>query len=261
MGQERVRDQAKQRYARVRSAEGSSWVLLDGDGAIRLSGPPWHEAELTQERISAGELLCPVDPSKIIGIGRNYRAHAAELGSDVPAEPLLFMKPASALLGPGGTLELPPQSQQVEHEGELGVVIGRRCRRVSAAHAFEYVFGYTALCDVTARDLQRKDGQWTRAKGFDGFCPAGPHIVTGLDPSDLGIRVEVNGSMRQDGRTRDMIFTVPELVAYVSQVMTLEPGDLIATGTPHGVSPLRAGDRVAVLIDEIAALEFSVSAS
>ena len=177
----------------------------------------------------------------------------------MPSEPLLFLKPPSSLLEPGGTVHLPKASAQVEHEGELGVVIGKRCRNVTRAQALAHVLGYTAVCDVTARDLQRKDGQWTRAKGFDGFCPAGPYIVSGIDASDLAVQVFVNGAMKQDGRTRDMIFDVPELVAYISQIMTLEPGDLISTGTPHGVSPLAAGDRVSVVIEQVGELTFSVS--
>ena len=252
-------NQQSKRYVRVDDGSGSRvWAVLEGDSALRLSAPPWAGGRTTGEPLLAAGFACPVAPSKIIGIGRNYRAHAAELGSDVPDEPLLFLKPPSALLDPGGTVELPPQSERVEHEGELGVVIGRRCRRVTPHEALAYVLGYCVVCDVTARDLQKKDGQWTRAKGFDGFCPVGPHIVSGVDPADLGIQVQVNGQIRQDGRTRDMIFTVAELVAYISQVMTLEPGDLISTGTPHGVSPLQAGDRVAVTIQAIGSLEFSV---
>ncbi|HEY6560903.1 MAG TPA: fumarylacetoacetate hydrolase family protein [Polyangiaceae bacterium] len=254
-----MKNDSIKRYVRVRdSSDALVWALLDDGFAQRLSAAPWQGGTAMGERLPASALSCPVAPSKIIGIGRNYRAHAAELGSDVPDEPLLFLKPPSALLDPGGIVELPPQSQRVEHEGELGVVIGRRCRRVTASQALDYVFGYSAVCDVTARDLQKKDGQWTRAKGFDGFCPVGPYIVTGVDPSDLGIQVLVNGQVRQNGRTRDMIFPVRELVAYTSQVMTLEPGDLICTGTPHGVSPLVAGDRVAVTIEAIGSLEFSV---
>ena len=251
--------EAIQRYVCVSDSGTRVWALLEDESAQRLSAPPWEGGTPTGERLTASRLACPVVPSKIVGIGRNYRAHAAELGSDVPEEPLLFLKPPSALLDPHGTVELPPQSQRVEHEGELGVVIARRCRRVSAGEALDYVLGYCVVCDVTARDLQKKDGQWTRAKGFDGFCPVGPHIVSGIDPSDLGIQVHVNGQIRQDGRTRDMIFPVAELVAYTSQVMTLEAGDLICTGTPHGVSPLAAGDTVAVTIEAIGSLEFSVA--
>jgi 2-keto-4-pentenoate hydratase/2-oxohepta-3-ene-1,7-dioic acid hydratase in catechol pathway len=186
--------------------------------------------------------LCPVEPSKIVCVGRNYAAHAKELGNEVPAEPLLFFKPPSSLLGPGETVVLPPQSARVEHESELAVVIGARARNISAAEAPHVIFGFTAANDVTARDLQRKDGQWTRAKGFDTFCPVGPWVVTGLDPRSVRVLCRVNGEVRQEGTTSQMVFDVPTLIAYVSSVMTLEPGDLILTGTPDGVGPLAPGD-------------------
>jgi 2-keto-4-pentenoate hydratase/2-oxohepta-3-ene-1,7-dioic acid hydratase in catechol pathway len=179
-------------------------------------------------------------------VGRNYAAHAKELGSDLPVEPLLFLKPPSSLIGPGDAVVLPPESARVEHEAELGVVIGRRARLVSRERAMEYVFGFTCVCDVTARDLQRKDGQWTRAKGFDTFCPVGPFIETDFDPTNARIVCRVNGEVRQDASTGQMIFDVPSLVAYVSRVMTLEPGDLLITGTPEGVGPLAAGDALEV---------------
>lgn len=202
--------------------------------------------------------LSPAAPSKIVCVGRNYGAHAKELGNEVPKEPLLFMKPPSSLLAPGGTLLLPPESERVEHEAELAVVIGTRGRRIPVARALDHVFGYTIACDVTARDLQKKDGQWTRAKGFDGFCPVGPEVVQGVDPGSLGVRLRVNGQTRQDGNTRDMVFDVATLVAYISNVMTLEPGDLILTGTPEGVGPLVDGDSVEVEIEGIGVLRFGV---
>ncbi|MCE7891826.1 MAG: fumarylacetoacetate hydrolase family protein [Myxococcales bacterium] len=202
--------------------------------------------------------LSPAAPTKIVCVGRNYGAHARELGNEVPKEPLLFMKPPSSLLAPDGTVFLPPESERVEHEAELAVVIGTQGRRIPVARALDHVFGYTIACDVTARDLQKKDGQWTRAKGFDGFCPLGPEVVQGVDPGALGVRLRVNGQARQDGNTRDMVFDVATLVAHVSNVMTLEPGDLILTGTPEGVGPLVAGDRVEVEIDGIGVLRFGV---
>ena len=196
----------------------------------------------------------PVTPSKIVCVGRNYLAHARELGHEVPAEPLLFFKPPSSIIGDGDAIELPPQSERVDHEGELGVVIGKRATCVSEATALSHVFGYTCVNDVTARDLQKKDGQWARAKGFDTFCPVGPRIVTKLDPQALRVRCRVGDVVRQEGETRDMIFPVARLIAYISAIMTLEPGDLIATGTPHGVGPLVHGDVVDVEIDGIGVL-------
>jgi 2-keto-4-pentenoate hydratase/2-oxohepta-3-ene-1,7-dioic acid hydratase in catechol pathway len=252
-----------ERYARVKLDNGASvYARLENANALLYDSAPWHggSADGTAVPLDRVAALCPVEPSKIVGIGRNYRDHAKELGHDVPSEPLLFLKPPSALLAPHGTVVLPPESERVDYEGELGVVIGRRCRRVARAHALDVVFGYTIVCDVTARDLQKKDGQWARAKGFDGFCPVGPHVVRGVDPAALGLRVEVSGDVRQDGNTRDMLFGVAELISHISAAMTLEPGDLIATGTPHGVGPLKPGDHVVVRIDELGALEFDVRA-
>jgi 2-keto-4-pentenoate hydratase/2-oxohepta-3-ene-1,7-dioic acid hydratase in catechol pathway len=193
-------------------------------------------------------------PTKIVCIGRNYAAHARELGNEVPTRPLIFLKPPSALLAPGAAIELPQESSQVEHEGEIGVVIGTRARRVTPEAALAHVAGYTCLNDVTARDLQRGDGQWSRAKGFDTFCPVGPRVVAGLDPSALEVTCRVNGTVRQHGHARDMIFPIPMLISYVSGIMTLEPGDIIATGTPEGVGPLAPGDLVEVEIPGIGVL-------
>jgi 2-keto-4-pentenoate hydratase/2-oxohepta-3-ene-1,7-dioic acid hydratase in catechol pathway len=230
-------------------------------GVELLDVAPWLGGRPTGEVAGAGEapLICPVQPSKILGIGRNYRAHAAELGNEVPAAPLLFLKPPSSLLAPGGRVLLPPESDNVHYEAELGVVIGRACRRVSAARALDYVFGYTAVCDVTARDLQRTDGQWSRAKGFDTFCPVGPCIRTGIAASDLGIVLTIDGQVRQNGRTSQMIFDVPALIEYASAAMTLLPGDLIATGTPEGVGPMLAGNRVRIDVEAVGSLEFDVA--
>mgnify|MGYP002381550679 CR=1 FL=1 len=200
-------------------------------------------------------------PSKIICIGRNYAAHAKELGNDVPAEPLMFFKPPSAVIGPAGVVHLPKESTRVEHEAELVVVIGRRVRRVTREAAMDAVFGYTCACDVTARDLQKKDGQWSRAKGFDSFCPVGPWIETDLDPRNLSVRCIVGGEIRQDGRTSNMIFDVPTLVSYASQAFTLEPGDVVLTGTPEGVGPLEPGKELTVSIEGIGDLTVSVASS
>jgi 2-keto-4-pentenoate hydratase/2-oxohepta-3-ene-1,7-dioic acid hydratase in catechol pathway len=213
-------------------------------GSITFTGQRWALADV--------RLLSPILPSKVVGIGRNYADHAQELGNDVPPEPMLFLKPSSSIIGPRDVIRRPPQSQQVEHEAELAVVIGATgARRVDRAEALKTVFGYTIANDVTARDLQRRDVQFTRAKGFDSFCPLGPWIETDLDPSDLEIRCEVNEEVRQLGRTRDLVFDVPTLVSYVSHVMTLLPGDVIITGTPSGVSPILAGDTCMVRVEGI----------
>ena len=193
-------------------------------------------------------------PSKIVAIGQNYRLHAQEMGKGIPSEPLLFFKPPSALVGDGGVIERPAGFARVDHEAELGVVIGKRARRVSRAQALDHVLGYTCVNDVTVRELQQKDGQWSRAKGFDTFCPVGPRIVPGLDPRDLAIRCRVNGVVKQDSRTSDLIFDVPALIEFVSAHMTLEPGDLLSTGTPAGVGNLNVGDVVEVEIEGIGIL-------
>jgi len=203
--------------------------------------------------LEGAKLLPPVQPSKIVCVGRNYRDHAAELGNEVPQEPLLFFKPTSSLLPPGGTILRPKVSERTDYEGELGVVIGRRCHKLrSDEDPRPYILGYTCVNDFTARDLQNKDGQWTRAKGFNTFCPVGPVVTDGLDPW-AGIQVEtrVNGEVRQSGNTRDFIFPLDIVIRYISQVMTLEPGDLIATGTPKGVGPAVAGDQIDVSIEGI----------
>lgn len=196
----------------------------------------------------------PLSPSKIVCVGRNYRAHAEELGNALPTEPLLFLKPPSALINTGMPIVLPAGVGQVEHEAEIGVVVGRRLRRVGAGEAADAIAGYVCVNDVTARDLQKTDGQWTRAKGFDTFCPAGPAVVEGLDWRGLEIICRVNGVQRQHGAARDMQFGPPALLAYISGIMTLEPGDLVATGTPAGVGPLVPGDLVEVEIPGVGIL-------
>lgn len=198
--------------------------------------------------LRAAQLLAPVTPSKIICVGRNYRDHAKELGNEVPAEPLLFFKPPSALLAPGGVVRMPAASQRVDFEGELALVIARRASRLPAGTDWSsYIRGYTLANDVTARDLQKKDGQWTRAKGFDTFCPVGPFVSNEVDPaSGLILETRVNGELRQHGSTADFIFTIPELLAYITSAITLEAGDLVLTGTPAGVAPLAPGDQVEI---------------
>ncbi len=198
--------------------------------------------------------MIPVAPSKIVCIGRNYLAHARELGNELPPEPLIFLKPPSALLAPGDAILLPPQSAQVEYEGEIGVVVLERVRRVTPAEAERLRLGFTCVNDVTARDLQKSDGQWSRAKGFDTFCPAGPAVVEGLDWRTLEVRTRLNGEERQHGRTLDMAYSIPTIISYISGVMTLEPGDLIATGTPAGVGKLAPGDVIEVEVSGVGVL-------
>src|SRR5258706_2571479 len=206
-------------------------------------------------------LLPPVTPSEIVCVGRNYREHAAELGNEIPTEPLLFFKPPSSLLAPGGTILRPKGSERTDYDGELRVVIAKRCHKLPADEDTRpYILGYTCVNDFTARDLQNKDGQWTRAKGFDTFCPVGPVVVDGLDPwTGISVETRVNGDVRQSGNTRDFIFSLGVALRYISQIMTLEPGDLISTGTPSGVGPVVAGDVVEVSIEGIGVLRNPVA--
>ena len=227
--------------------EGSVITALVGD-------PLYVGLQPTEEtvRLADARLLSPVLPrSKVVGIGRNYAAHAAEMGSDLPEEPLMFLKPNTSVVGPGDPIFYPRQTENLHFEGELAVVIGRICRDVPKEKYADVVHGYTVGDDVTARDLQRKDGQFTRAKGFDSFCPLGPWVETELDVSDLRVQTFLNGEVKQDGRTSDLIFDVPTLIAHVTSVMTLLPGDVILTGTPEGVGPMNAGDEVEVSIQGI----------
>lgn len=225
---------------------------------VALAGDPLYVGvHLTEEqyKLSDVRLLAPVIPrSKVVGIGRNYAAHAAELGHDLPTEPLMFIKPNTSVVGPNDPVFYPKQTSDLHYEGELAVVIGRICRDVAPERVGDVVYGYTIGNDVTARDLQKSDVQFTRAKGFDSFCPLGPWIETELDPVDLQVQTHLNGELKQDGRTKDMIFDVPSLVAHVSSVMTLLPGDVILTGTPEGVGPMNPGDEVDVTISGIGTL-------
>lgn len=242
------------RYKTGSDAPRYGWVYEDKVGPIEgdpFSGYRRLEAEIPLQVV---RLLAPVRPGKIICVGRNYAEHAREQNVAVPEIPLLFMKPPSAVISPGENIVLPPQSNQVEHEGELAVVIGRAGRWIPAEDALRYVFGFTAANDVTARDLQRRDGQWTRGKGFDTFCPLGPWIETDFDPSDVLVQTRVNGEMRQMASTREMMFPVEQLIAFISSVMTLEPGDVILTGTPAGIGPLLPGDTVEVTVAGIGSL-------
>ncbi len=211
--------------------------------------------------LESAALLAPVRPSKIVCVGRNYRAHATELGNEVPAEPLLFFKPPSSIIGPGETIRRPAISERVDHEGELGVIIGSPCYKLPPdADVRPYILGYTCVNDVTARDIQKKDSQWTRGKGFDTFCPVGPMVSNEIDPWEgVDVETRVNGAVRQRGNTRDFIFPLDAVVRYITQVMTLLPGDLIATGTPEGVGPVVAGDVVEVIISGIGTLKSPVA--
>ncbi|WCN82741.1 fumarylacetoacetate hydrolase family protein [Micromonospora sp. LH3U1] len=258
------------RIARFAHAKGMSFGAVEGEPEAgpqgltiaEIEGHPFGKLSFTGARwaLSDVRLLSPILPSKVVCVGRNYADHAAELGNEVPKEPLLFLKPSTSVIGPRDAIRLPIFSKQVEHEAELAVVIGAPgARRADRAAAERAIFGYTCANDVTARDLQRSDGQWTRAKGFDSFCPIGPWITTGLDVSDLEIRCEVGRNpeemeVRQLGRTKDMVFDVVGLVSYISHVMTLLPGDVVLTGTPAGVSPLVEGDTVTVRIEGIGEL-------
>jgi len=218
-----------------------------GDGPIRLTGSRYPLADV--------RLLAPVLPSKVVAIGRNYADHVREMGNEPPAEPVIFLKPSTAVIGPRDPIAYPVQlSERVDFEGELAVVIGRLCREVPAARVPEVIFGYTCANDVTARDLQARDGQWARAKGFDTFCPLGPWIQTDLDPDDLELTTVVNGEIRQNARTSQLMHDVTALISYVSAVMTLLPGDVLLTGTPAGVGPLKEGDEVSVTIENIGTL-------
>jgi 2-keto-4-pentenoate hydratase/2-oxohepta-3-ene-1,7-dioic acid hydratase in catechol pathway len=242
------------RYQTVNQAPRFGWLHEDKIGEIEgdLFGE-YRRREATTP-LAEARLLAPVLPGKIVCVGRNYVEHAREHNAEVPKMPLIFLKPPSAVIANGDDIVLPPQSQQVEHEAELVAVVGKRGRHVTAEEARGYILGYTVGNDVTARDLQRADGQWTRAKGFDTFCPFGPWIDTEFEPVDAVITCRVNGQMRQMASTRDMVFNVGTLVAFISGVMTLEPGDVIFTGTPAGVGPLKAGDTVDVEIEGLGRL-------
>jgi 2-keto-4-pentenoate hydratase/2-oxohepta-3-ene-1,7-dioic acid hydratase in catechol pathway len=247
------------RFAVVGEDQSGETVL-----AVVEGDPLYRPVRLTGEKVALvdARLVAPVIPrSKVVGVGRNYAEHAAELGNEVPAEPLLFLKPNTSVIGPGEPIVLPHQSHEVHHEAELAVVIGRVCREVPRERVADVVLGYTCGNDVSARDLQKRDGQWARAKGFDSFCPLGPWIETDLDPADLAVTCTVGDEVRQNGRTSLMVHDVAALVSYISAAFTLLPGDVILTGTPAGVGPLRDGDEVTVTIEGIGALTNRVVAA
>jgi 2-keto-4-pentenoate hydratase/2-oxohepta-3-ene-1,7-dioic acid hydratase in catechol pathway len=240
----RILHDNQSRYASEREG---LWRLIDGD----IFGRFTEGVEVDPGDV---KLLAPVAPSKIVCVGLNYRDHAAEQNKPVPEEPLLFIKPSTSVIGPGAPIEAPSWAGRIDHEAEVGVVIGKRARGVRAAKAYEHILGLIGVNDVTARDLQKKDGQYTRCKGFDTFAPIGPCVAAGLDGRDLQIQGFVNGSRRQNSRTRELIFTIPELVEFISSVMTLLPGDIISTGTPSGIGPIRPGDQVTIHVEGVGAL-------
>jgi 2-keto-4-pentenoate hydratase/2-oxohepta-3-ene-1,7-dioic acid hydratase in catechol pathway len=236
------------RYARVALGDARWWARVDGDRLVVIDAAPWAAPAETGEvvALAGAHLLAPVEPTKIVAIGSNYAKHAAEMGKAVPSIPKIFFKPTTALIGPGEVIRIPPGTTRVDPEGELGVVVGRRLCRATPDEARAAVFGYTACNDVTCRDFQAADGVFARAKGFDTFCPTGPFLDTDLDPADCPLSTVVNGETRASGNTHEMVFDVATLLSFVSQIMTLLPGDLLSTGTPPGVAPIVAGDVVEV---------------
>ena len=233
--------------ARYAAERDGTWHLVDGD----IFGRYTTGAEISSD---GARLLAPVAPSKIVCVGLNYKDHAAEQNKALPAEPLIFIKPSTSVIGPGAAIEAPAWAGRIDHEAELGVVIGKTARNVKAAKAYDYILGLTAVNDVTARDLQNKDSQDTRCKGFDTFGPIGPCIAVGLNGKDLQVQAFVNGDLRQNSRSRELIFTIPDLVEFISSVMTLLPGDIISTGTPSGIGPIRPGDQVTIHVEGVGAL-------
>ena len=245
------------RLARIAHPGGVAFASIEGDGddaqVLEIAEHPFGQPNFTGKRwpLADVRLLAPILPSKVIAVGRNYAKHAAEFGNEVPSDPMLFLKPSTTVIGPNAAIRRPSGVGRVDFEGELAVVIGQPVKNVPAARAASAILGYTVANDVSARDLQKSDGQWGRAKGFDTFCPLGPWIETSLDASDLALKSEVDGELKQDGRTSDLVHKIPELVEFVSGVMTLLPGDVILTGTPEGVGPMHVGDEVEVSISGI----------
>jgi 2-keto-4-pentenoate hydratase/2-oxohepta-3-ene-1,7-dioic acid hydratase in catechol pathway len=250
------------RIARYSHDDDVSFGIVEGDEIAQIATHPFGKIVFTGRRhpLAQVKLLAPVLPSKVVAIGKNYADHATEMGGEVPEQPLLFLKPSTAVVGPGDPIGYPPSSERVDFEGELAVVIGRLCREVPESRALDVVLGYTCGNDVTARDQQRSDGQWSRAKGYDSFCPLGPWIETDLDPDAVEVTTTLNGEVRQHAKTSLIVHKVPALIAYISQVMTLLPGDVILTGTPAGVGPMQVGDEVTVTIDGIGSLTNRVAA-
>jgi 2-keto-4-pentenoate hydratase/2-oxohepta-3-ene-1,7-dioic acid hydratase in catechol pathway len=254
------------RLARIAHPGGVAFASVEGDGddtqVLEIAEHPFGQPNFTGKRwpLADVRLLAPILPSKVIAVGRNYAKHAAELGNEVPVAPMLFIKPSTTVIGPNAAIKLPKASAHVDFEGELAIVIGQPVKNVPAARAAGVILGYTVANDVSARDLQKSDGQWGRAKCFDTFCPLGPWIETSIDASDVALRTEVNGERKQDGRTSDLIHGIPELIEFISGVMTLLPGDVILTGTPEGVGQINDGDDVSITIEGIGTLTNPVQA-
>ncbi|WP_415974435.1 fumarylacetoacetate hydrolase family protein [Rhodococcus sp. 077-4] len=254
------------RLGRIASPDGVAFVSIEGEGdsqtAKEIAEHPFGTPTFTGRSwpLADVRLLAPILASKVIAIGKNYAAHAAEMGGEAPKDPVIFIKPNTSIVGPGAAIVLPPSSNEVHYEGELAIVIGRPCKDVPASKAYEVVLGYTVANDVSARDHQKHDGQWTRAKGHDTFCPLGPWIETTLDPTDLEIKTEVDGVVKQRSRTSLLLHDIPKIIEWVSAVMTLLPGDVILTGTPEGVGPITDGDSVSITVEGIGTLTNPVAA-
>ncbi|QII06660.1 fumarylacetoacetate hydrolase family protein [Rhodococcoides fascians A25f] len=254
------------RLGRIASPDGVAFVSIEGEGdsqtAKEIAEHPFGTPTFTGRSwpLADVRLLAPILASKVIAIGKNYAAHAAEMGGEAPKDPVIFIKPNTSIVGPGAAIVLPSSSSEVHYEGELAIVIGRPCKDVPASKAYEVVLGYTVANDVSARDHQKNDGQWTRAKGHDTFCPLGPWIETSLDPSDLEIKTEVDGVVKQRSRTSLLLHDIPKIIEWVSAVMTLLPGDVILTGTPEGVGPIVDGDSVSITVEGIGTLTNPVAA-
>ena len=251
------------RIVRYQTATGAAWGVLDDDVVLAAEGTPFVDLVSTSDTVgplAEVPLLAPVTPRTVLCVGRNYRSHAEEFGNKVPDEPLLFLKPPSAVVGPGAEVVYPTLSKRLDPEVELVLVIGRTARNVAAADAWDVIGGYTCGNDITARDLQKSDGQWTRGKGFDTFCPVGPWVETDYDPTDVAISCTVDGEPRQDGRTKDLIFPIPYLIEYITRFTTLQPGDIILSGTPEGVRPVEPGNIVTVAVEGLGSLTNTVVA-
>jgi len=245
---------------RVRKDEQVFYAELFGETIKRIKGLPYESVELTGEEceLIEAEVLAPCEPQKVVAVGLNYASHANEMKEKLIGNPILFIKPPTAIIAHGQNIEYPTQSSRVDFEAELGVVIKKKCRNVPVEEALEYVFGYTPLNDVTARDLQHSDGQWTRGKSFDTFCPFGPYIDTEYDPKGKRVQSVLNGEIKQDASMDDMLFKVPELISFISECMTLLPGDVIATGTPEGIGPMQKGDTIEIRIEGLGKLQNKV---